>query len=75
MIASKTLLGLATVQAVSAHFGLIFPTWRADTLSEENEDRYNQWTYPCTYYCMLSLYFSLLTKTRCWCRLQQEEPH
>ncbi|KAM0238138.1 hypothetical protein ACHAPO_004016 [Fusarium lateritium] len=47
MIASKTLLGLATVQAVSAHFGLVFPTWRADTLSEENEDRYNQWTYPC----------------------------
>ncbi|KAL4730752.1 hypothetical protein ACLX1H_002790 [Fusarium chlamydosporum] len=47
MFASKTLLGLATVQAVSAHFGLVFPTWRADTLSEENEDRYSQWTYPC----------------------------
>ncbi|KAJ4263648.1 hypothetical protein NW762_006472 [Fusarium torreyae] len=47
MMAFKTLLSLATVQAVSAHFGLVFPAWRADTLSEENEDRYSQWTYPC----------------------------
>ncbi|KAM0253502.1 hypothetical protein ACHAP5_000531 [Fusarium lateritium] len=47
MMAFKTLLGLATVQAVSAHFGLVFPTWRADTLSEENEEKYSQWTYPC----------------------------
>ncbi|KAF5027113.1 hypothetical protein F66182_778 [Fusarium sp. NRRL 66182] len=47
MMAFKTLLSLATVQAVSAHFGLVFPPWRADTLSAENEDRYSQWTYPC----------------------------
>ena len=47
MFASKTLLGLATVQAVSAHFGLVFPTWRDDTLSEKNEEKYSQWTYPC----------------------------
>ncbi|KAM0543174.1 hypothetical protein ACHAPJ_012429 [Fusarium lateritium] len=47
MMAFKTLLSLATVQVVSAHFGLVFPAWRADTLSEENEDRYSQWTYPC----------------------------
>ncbi|KAM0217799.1 hypothetical protein ACHAPA_001330 [Fusarium lateritium] len=47
MMAFKTLLGLATVQAVSAHFGLVFPSWRADTLSEENEEKYSQWTYPC----------------------------
>ncbi|KAG5657542.1 hypothetical protein KAF25_006106 [Fusarium avenaceum] len=47
MMAFKTLLGLATVQAVSAHFGLVFPAWRADTLSEENEEKYSQWTYPC----------------------------
>ncbi|KAM0343237.1 hypothetical protein ACHAPU_008830 [Fusarium lateritium] len=47
MMALKTLVGLATVQAVSAHFGLVFPTWRADTLSEENEEKYSQWTYPC----------------------------
>ncbi|EWZ86896.1 hypothetical protein BFJ68_g6769 [Fusarium oxysporum] len=47
MLALKTLLGLATVQAVSAHFGLVFPPWRADTLSEEGEERYNQWEQPC----------------------------
>ncbi|KAI6769525.1 hypothetical protein HG530_004154 [Fusarium avenaceum] len=47
MMAFKTLLSLATVQAVSAHFGLVFPAWRADTLSEENEEKYSQWTYPC----------------------------
>ena len=47
MMAFKSLLALATVQAVSAHFGLVFPAWRADTLSEENEERYSQWTYPC----------------------------
>ncbi|KAJ4137385.1 hypothetical protein NW768_002972 [Fusarium equiseti] len=47
MFASKTLLGLATVQAVSAHFGLVYPTWRDDTLSEKNEEKYSQWTYPC----------------------------
>lgn len=67
MIASKTLIGLATVQAASAHFGLVFPTWRADTLTEENEDRYSQWTYPCMCNRMLSLHFPLLTNTRCWC--------
>ncbi|KAM5355306.1 hypothetical protein ACJ41O_001952 [Fusarium nematophilum] len=47
MMAYKSVLALAAAQAVSAHFGLVFPEWRGDTLSEENEDRYNQWTYPC----------------------------
>ncbi|KAF4975649.1 hypothetical protein FZEAL_7584 [Fusarium zealandicum] len=47
MMAYKSLLSLAAVQAVSAHFGLVFPEWRADTLIEENEDRFSQWTYPC----------------------------
>ncbi|KAF5003648.1 hypothetical protein FDECE_9819 [Fusarium decemcellulare] len=47
MMTIKYLLTLAAVQAVSAHFGLVFPAWRADTLAEENEDRYSQWTFPC----------------------------
>ncbi|KAK7415521.1 hypothetical protein QQZ08_012319 [Neonectria magnoliae] len=47
MISTKTLLALAAAKAVSAHFGLVFPEWRVDTLSEENEANYSQWTYPC----------------------------
>ncbi|KAL7945210.1 hypothetical protein V8C42DRAFT_73121 [Trichoderma barbatum] len=41
------LLGLAAVHTVTAHFGVVYPEWRADTLSEENEDKYSQWNYPC----------------------------
>ncbi|KAK7407847.1 hypothetical protein QQX98_009962 [Neonectria punicea] len=47
MIGTKSLLALAAAKAVSAHFGLVFPEWRVDTLSEENEATYSQWTYPC----------------------------
>lgn len=39
------LLLLAASQLASAHFGLTYPEWRADTL--ENEDLYSQWTWPC----------------------------
>ncbi|RFU73583.1 hypothetical protein TARUN_8674 [Trichoderma arundinaceum] len=47
-MAFRTLvLALAASQAVSAHFGLVYPEWRADTLAEENEDKYSQWNYPC----------------------------
>ncbi|KAK1958518.1 hypothetical protein LY78DRAFT_591926 [Colletotrichum sublineola] len=47
-MASKTLLlALGAANLASAHFGLTYPTWRADTLSEENEKIYSQWTYPC----------------------------
>ncbi|KAH6608883.1 hypothetical protein Trco_002229 [Trichoderma cornu-damae] len=47
-MALKTLLlALAASQAVHAHFGLVYPEWRADTLAEENEDKYSQWDYPC----------------------------
>jgi hypothetical protein len=32
----------------SAHFGLTYPPWRFDTLSDTAEaDGYNQWLYPC----------------------------
>lgn len=48
MIATKTLLALAAAKAATAHFGLVFPEWRADTLSEEGEAVYSQWNNPCT---------------------------
>lgn len=38
---------LAASQAVTAHFGLKQPQWRTDTLSEEAEEKYSQWNYPC----------------------------
>ena len=44
---SKALLALTAAQAVSAHFGLEFPEWRADTLSEDANPDFNQWVYPC----------------------------
>ncbi len=48
-MAFKTLLlGLAATQAVTAHFSVVYPEWRADTLSEKNMDKYSQWDYPCT---------------------------
>ncbi|CAM1504417.1 Fc.00g020080.m01.CDS01 [Cosmosporella sp. VM-42] len=47
MMAYKTLLALAMAKIATAHFGLEFPEWRADTLSEEGEAKYSQWTYPC----------------------------
>ncbi|KAM0258450.1 hypothetical protein ACHAQJ_003789 [Trichoderma viride] len=47
-MAFKTIiLALAASQAVNAHFGLVYPEWRADTLAEENEDKYSQWDNPC----------------------------
>lgn len=49
MIASKTFSVLALANLATAHFGLNFPEWRADTLSEENEEKYSQWTYPCRF--------------------------
>ncbi|KAH0489179.1 hypothetical protein TgHK011_009620 [Trichoderma gracile] len=47
MAFKSLLLGLAAVQAVTAHFAVVYPEWRADTLAEENEDKYSQWDYPC----------------------------
>jgi hypothetical protein len=36
---------LTASQLASAHFGLTYPEWRADTLTLEDE--YSQWTWPC----------------------------
>lgn len=43
----KTLLALAAAQAVSAHYTLNYPEWRADTMSHEEDSELSQWTYPC----------------------------
>ncbi|PTB55342.1 hypothetical protein M431DRAFT_398864 [Trichoderma harzianum CBS 226.95] len=47
MAFKSLLLGLAAAQAVTAHFSVVYPEWRADTLSEKNMDKYSQWDYPC----------------------------
>lgn len=33
--------------SASAHFGLTYPAWRADTLTSDEDSGYSQWTYPC----------------------------
>jgi hypothetical protein len=43
----KALLALVGAQAVSAHFGLVNPEWRGDTLSDSANPKFNQWLYPC----------------------------
>lgn len=47
MLSWKPVTLLAAAQAVTAHFGLTYPEWRADTLSSAGEAKYSQWTYPC----------------------------
>lgn len=53
-MAYKVALALAAAQAVSAHFGLIYPEWRADTLTDDENSTYNQWDYPCTFHSSLN---------------------
>ena len=43
----RTVLALAAAQAVNAHYGLLYPEWRADTLNAEDDSELSQWTYPC----------------------------
>ncbi|CEJ89230.1 hypothetical protein VHEMI05085 [[Torrubiella] hemipterigena] len=47
MVSWKSITLLAAAQSVTAHFGLTYPAWRADTLSSAGEAKYSQWTYPC----------------------------
>ena len=47
-MALKSLALLAVAQLASAHFGLEYPTWRTDTLSNE-DGPYSQWIYPCEF--------------------------
>lgn len=39
-----TLLILATLQTVSAHFSIVYPAWRGNTLHDDL-----QWNYPCQF--------------------------
>lgn len=43
----RSLVLLAAAQLATAHFGIEFPEWRADTLADE-DGPYSQWEYPCT---------------------------
>ena len=47
MLFTTVVLLAAAAQMASAHFGLTYPPWRADTLSDEENSPYSQWTYPC----------------------------
>jgi hypothetical protein len=47
MMLSQLVLALAAVHGATAHFGLTYPAWRADTLAAETEAKYSQWDYPC----------------------------
>jgi hypothetical protein len=41
----QLLASVAASQLVAAHFGLLYPEWRGDTLAEDTE--FDQWMYPC----------------------------
>lgn len=41
-----SLILLAAARLATAHFGIEFPEWRADTLASE-DGPYSQWEYPC----------------------------
>ncbi|CAG9989754.1 unnamed protein product [Clonostachys byssicola] len=43
----KTALALASAQIAAAHYGLVYPEWRADTLNAPEDSTLSQWTYPC----------------------------
>lgn len=45
---SKTVLALAAAQVATAHFSVVYPDWRGDTMSHEEDSEFDQWVYPCT---------------------------
>ncbi|TWU76303.1 hypothetical protein ED733_005650 [Metarhizium rileyi] len=47
MLLPQLVFALAAVHGASAHFGIKYPSWRADTLAAENKAKYSQWSYPC----------------------------
>ncbi|KAI5467497.1 hypothetical protein BGZ63DRAFT_29220 [Mariannaea sp. PMI_226] len=47
MLATKVLIPLAMANFASAHFGLEFPEWRANSLSEDENSPYSQYLFPC----------------------------
>ncbi|RYO79758.1 hypothetical protein DL764_009985 [Monosporascus ibericus] len=47
MLTAAVAILLAGAKLSSAHFAIIYPEWRADTLSVEEGSTYDQWVYPC----------------------------
>ncbi|KAA8635443.1 hypothetical protein SMACR_00537 [Sordaria macrospora] len=45
MVSATLLFAAAVAPLASAHFGLEYPAWRADTL--QSDTNYSQWQYPC----------------------------
>lgn len=43
-----SLVLLAAAQLAAAHFGIEYPEWRADTLTDE-DGPYSQYDYPCEF--------------------------
>ena len=47
MLATHSLLLAATASLATAHFGLKYPSWRADALTNTSVTGFSEWTYPC----------------------------
>lgn len=61
---SFALLAVAGAQLAFAHFGLVYPSWRTDSLKTE-DPTISQWTYPCKSQKSLSLPFPLNPNQLC----------
>ncbi|CRK10090.1 hypothetical protein BN1708_009903 [Verticillium longisporum] len=44
---AKSFLTLASAGLAAAHYSVLYPDWRADTLEDTEETGYSQWTWPC----------------------------
>ncbi|EEY21151.1 conserved hypothetical protein [Verticillium alfalfae VaMs.102] len=44
---AKSFLTLASAGLAAAHYSILYPDWRADTLEDTEETGYSQWTWPC----------------------------
>jgi len=43
----SALVLLLAAHLTAAHYGLVYPEWRGDTLANTNVTGWSQWTYPC----------------------------
>ncbi|KAM0284297.1 hypothetical protein ACHAQH_002091 [Verticillium albo-atrum] len=44
---AKSFLTLASAGLAAAHYSILYPDWRADTLENTEETGYTQWSWPC----------------------------
>ncbi|KAM0329249.1 hypothetical protein ACHAQA_004552 [Verticillium albo-atrum] len=44
---AKSFLALASAGLAAAHYSVLYPEWRGDTLEDTDETGYSQWTWPC----------------------------